>query len=174
MMNEIKEKLPTNGMLQYLLSKWSTNETLLQYYRTIFIASQSIIIAMGAILVGKSFIVFLPILGIGVVIIWFIWFPIVEARQKIVDYYKYSLLLGDEERAKLCSEDEYVTCESKRNKINSEIFETENRRKTRKKIDLILPILFTVIWGILLIYFICENIEKIICFVKLLLTNECN
>lgn len=135
--------------------KWSVNETLLQYYRTIFISSQSFIIVVGAITVDKSFWIFLPIFLLSLIIIWFIWFPVVKARHRIVDYYKYSLDLDEKELKKLisyCSESEYVHDKRSREVANRLLkISKGNWRDTRKKVDLFLPIIFSIIWLILAI-----------------------
>lgn len=159
-MKAIIEKLSENNLQQYLLTKWSTNETLLQYYRTFFISSQSIIIAVGAILVESVLWFFVPIFLIGLYIIWGIWYPVVKARQKIVDYYKYSFELKRYSLILLCSEKEYVNDESKRNAANKFFSinkKEKNWRKTRRKVDRNLPILFTIIWIILLLISCIES-----------------
>lgn len=135
-----------------IVQKWSVNENLLQHYRSIFISSQSFIIAVGAIMVGKPSWIFIPIFLISLIMIWFIWFPVVKSRHRIVDYYKYSLELDDTLIKNLCTETEYVNDKRKRNEANK-LFKNDigNWRSTRIKVDLILPISFSVIWLILFI-----------------------
>jgi hypothetical protein len=144
---------------------WSTNESLLQSYRTIFISSQSFLLAVGAITTtGKnSFLLQLfwsaiAIIGL-IMIIWF-WMPIVRARGRIVDYYKFGRKLAEEQRMKLCTETEYVNNKEARRIANELLGLKTNLRTTRKKVDLWLPILFSCVWIILAI-FVWAQSEKV-------------
>lgn len=71
--------------------KWELNEQLLQSYRGVFISSQSFMLAVGAIVWGKDkdLNVFGITCAVGIGMIWLMWFGVVRARHKIVDYYKY-------------------------------------------------------------------------------------
>ena len=129
--------------------KWEVNENLLQFYRSIFISSQSILIAVGAILFNKQFppLAFKIIALLAVFTIWYLWFPVVRARHLTVDYYKFQLS-NNNKIFKKCKESEYLKDRQKRKKINFELEKT-NWRLTRLKMDLFLPIIFTIIWIIL-------------------------
>jgi hypothetical protein len=132
---------------------YSMNETLLQYYRTIFISSESFLLTVGAIVVDKSLIVFLLIAGISIYMIWDIWYEVVGFRHLIVDYYKYHI--GSKY---LCTEDQYVDYDEQYrdalNNANQPSFTTW--RETRIKMDRLIPTLFTIVWGILILYALYE------------------
>ena len=144
-------------------NNWSINESLLQSYRSIFIASQSFLIAVGAILWGNKdfpFFLFFLITVLALIIIWCLWFRVVLCRHKIVDYYKFQLGSKASKQKALkafaeCSEDEYIKKALKRKKINK-LLGKKNWRRTRVKMDLLLPGIFTSIWLILIISK-CDN-----------------
>ena len=127
--------------------KYQTNEDLLQSYRSIFISSESFLLAVGAIFLEKNLIMLLITVVIGLVMIWFLWFPIVRARHLIVDYYKYQAKLTSSSK-NICSVDDYVDKKNRelRKQTNKMLGINTNWRKTRKKIDLYLPILFSIVW----------------------------
>lgn len=133
-------------------SKWSTNETLLQSYRSIFITTQSIFLGIG-VFTTNNLKMFLPIGIISLITIWLIWFPVVKSRQLAVDYFKYSLELSEEELEKLvemCKNEKfYIQNKEIRKRANSILKCDKHWRTTRIKIDLIIPILFTITWIIL-------------------------
>src|SRR5512139_2571148 len=88
--------------------RYSANESLLQSYRSIFISSQSFLLAVGAIVSGKSpWVLYITtVLSLGM--IWLLWFPVVRARHKIVDFHKFRTRLSADDQKQLCSEKEYV------------------------------------------------------------------
>jgi hypothetical protein len=129
--------------------KYSVNETLLQSYRSIFISSQSFLLAVGAIVSGKSPCVLYITTIVGLSMIWFLWFPVVKSRHRIVDHYKFSAKLSESELKGLCSVDEYVHDRKLRAKANKLFKITTNWRETRKKVDFWIPFLFSVIWIVL-------------------------
>ncbi len=137
-----------------LLTRWSVNERLLQSYRSIFISSQSFLLAVGAFLLNSKELpglIFIPIAAIALLIIWYCWHRIVVTRALYVDYYKFQL--KDEWKSFFdnCTEKDYVKNKDKRMQINKNIKE-KNWRLTRKKMDLLLPIVYSFLWGILLLY----------------------
>ena len=77
--------------------------------------------------------------------IWYMWVPVVYSRSKIVDYYKFQTDESIRTTVEKVTEQEYVKNKEKRNKINNEIGRS-NFRSTRKKVDIILPIMYTLIW----------------------------
>jgi len=135
-----------------IVTKWSTNETLLQSYRSIFITTQSIFLAIG-VFTTNNINMFLPICIISLITIWIIWFPVVKSRHLAVDFFKYSLELTEKEIAELlefCKNEKlYISNKEIRKKANSILGCDKSWRLTRIKIDLVIPILFTVIWTIL-------------------------
>jgi hypothetical protein len=133
------------------IDKWAINESLLQAYRSTFISSQSFFLAVGAITLNSNAVLVYLTAAVGMFVIWFVWFPVVRARHRIVDYYKFSSDLSEAERPNLCSEDEYVQNLAKRTRAN-ELFKLKtNWRRTRIKLDIGMPVLFTIVWMALVI-----------------------
>jgi len=130
--------------------RWSINESLLQSYRSIFISSESFLLAVGAIVTDKSITVLMATAFISVLMIWAIWFPVVRARHLIVDYYKYRSLSGVP--TNLCTEADYVHNKVLRKAANEALKIETNWRPTRWKIDLLTPVLFSVVWIVLIAY----------------------
>lgn len=134
--------------------EYSANESLLQSYRGIFISSESFLLAVGAIVAGER--LWFPSVVLGVIavgMIWFMWFPVVCARLRIVDFYDFKL-----EEFKAEGQDNYESKEEayvKNRKIRAAVnaqaskMKRTNWRPTRIKIDFVLPCIFTVIWGLI-------------------------
>jgi hypothetical protein len=89
---------------------------------------------------------------VGILVTWFIWFPVVRARHRIVDYHKYSTNLEPEVLGRLCSEHDYVHDAKLRYQANRLFGITTNWRKTRLMMDIGLPVLFSAIWVALVAY----------------------
>jgi hypothetical protein len=136
----------------HTIDRWAVNESLLQSYRSIFISSQSFLLAIGAILTGKSFFLLLIVAAVGVVVTWTIWFPVVTARHRIVDYYKYLANLDSDTQTKICPEGDYISDPKLRAEANELLGLQTHWRVTRVKIDFGLPTLFTIVWVALLIH----------------------
>jgi len=156
------QKIPAKNDKCSMNEKYSIYESLLQSYRTIFISSQSFLIAIGAILLDSDnpFWLLFTVFVLALVIIWVLWFPVVRARARLVDYYKFgfdSNKLGKDE-------DDYVHDKEFRNKVNKEVNKI-NWRPTRRKIDIYLPILFTIIWFALIVARLQMNNLKFIWFI---------
>jgi hypothetical protein len=134
------------------INRWAINESLLQSYRSMFISSQAFLLAVGAIVIGKSSALVYVTAAVGILVTWSIWFPVVRARHRIVDYYKYSTNLSDDDRAQLCSEHDYVHDAERRARANQLFGITTNWRRTRLKMDIGLPLLFSSIWVALVVY----------------------
>ena len=99
---------------------------------------------------------------------WFIWYRVIRARSLVTDFHKhnalYELSLNINEEGKLwkegdnhLSEHTYINNWSVRKKANNWVAEKtkqakykRNYRITRVKLDIILPIMFTIIWGMML------------------------
>jgi len=133
------------------IEKQAINESLLQSYRSIFISSQSIFLALGGLLLNKSNFLTLILALICLLQIWWIWFGVVYSRAKIVDFYKYSI--GEKHNI---SEHDYVSITARRRFINRTIG-IKTFRTTRIKIDIILPILYSVMWMGLAIFEYCND-----------------
>ena len=126
--------------------KYQANEDLLQSYRSIFISSESFLLAVGAIFLEKSFLLLLITSVVGLIMIWFLWFPIVHARHLIVDYYKFQAMGSFPENGSVCTLHDYVHNRTLRKKANKTLGIKSNWRETRVKVDLYLPILFSIVW----------------------------
>ncbi|MBI4908452.1 MAG: hypothetical protein HY820_32820 [Acidobacteria bacterium] len=133
------------------ITKWSINESLLQSYRSIFISSQSFLLAVGAIVVGKSTLVLFATAAVSQIMIFMIWMPVVVARHRIVDYYKFGSSIPPEGRLQICTEREYVHDRVSRVKANEVFGIRGNWRPTRLKLDLGIPLLFSLVWIVLMI-----------------------
>lgn len=135
-----------------LISIWSVNQSLLQSYRSIFISSQTFLIAVGAILLETDkpewLLWFLAVSGWT--IIWWFWFRVVVIRARVADYYKFQIDDNNKAIFDNCLEEEYVKNKEKRDSINNKINKS-NWGTTRKKMDLGLPVIFSTIWLALLI-----------------------
>ncbi len=125
--------------------KYQSNEELLQSYRSIFISSESFLLAVGAIFLEKSLLLLIITSTIGLIMIWFLWFPIVRARHLIVDYYKYQAQTTVNDGL-ICSMKDYVHNRKLRKETNKTLEIPTNWRETRKKVDLYIPILFSIVW----------------------------
>lgn len=132
--------------------KWAINESLLQSYRSIFISSQAFLLAVGAIVSGKSTLVLVVAAAISLLMIWAIGLPVVRSRHLIVDYYKHGASLSESARSELCSERDYVHNRELRRKANVAVGIDTNWRPTRLKIDLMIPILFSCVWAALILH----------------------
>jgi hypothetical protein len=148
---------PERGTLEWLRGwrmtdgeKWSLNESLLQSYRSIFISSESFLLAVGAIVAEKNVIALMATALVSFFIIWRIWFPVVTARHRIVDYYKGRAFHGAPPN--LCEVEEYVHDKARRQAANKILDIETNWRPTRKKIDLWTPLLFSAVWMVLIGY----------------------
>ena len=91
----------------------------------------------------KSSFLFTIIAAISLFHIWYLWFPVVKARGRIIDYYKYQI--GKEPDIQICDETEYVKDKKKRQRTNSILGVESNWRLTRIKLDIILPIIFSIL-----------------------------
>ena len=134
---------------------YSINESLLQSYRQIFIESEAFLLTAGVLAFEKFFPIFLAVVLCSLTTI-IIWFPVVFSRHLIVDYYKFAV-----GKKTIFSEDDYVhprkrkhTTRKEINKIvGGKLAKEGNLRKTRRKIDLYIPIAFLIIWLTLIFYY---------------------
>lgn len=139
--------------------KWSTYEANLQSYRNIFLSSQSIMLAVGAIIVGESYVVTLLLAIISIFQICYVWIPVIYYRSLLVDFHKYNLEEQFNCNGDILSSDkdihltERIYCKQPkiRKKVNKKISETigvpfKNIRDTRRKIDITIPISISLIW----------------------------
>lgn len=152
-------------------NKWSTYEANVQAYRSCMIASQSFLLAAGTFSIERV-VLGCACVGIALFQLWFIWFRVIRTRTIISDFYKFDLgskfndcgqdittvIKSDGE---LLNEDTYLKNKKIRKKVNATLAELKkepklkhNMRYSRIKIDLILPISFTILWIIIFLYII--------------------
>ena len=144
--------------------KWQVYEEGVQSYRSSMISSQSFLMAIGAVLTDKPFLELLCF-GVAMLQLWYIWNRVIISREIIVDYYKFNIgelfddlgnkiELGGEGHNKNIEEKQYVQLKTIREKINLSLFGDKhgNIRATRKKIDIIMPVTFTFLWIVFVIY----------------------
>ncbi len=158
--------------MHHLETKWSVNETLLQSYRSIFISSQSFLLAVGAFSFEKYRLLNIILALMSLFMIWEIWVKVVKARRRIVDYYKFALELTEEQRIELGQiTDEYGYAWDGAPRLAANLYFEEilkpkkpisDLRETRKKIDLWLPIGFSLIWAIFLMVGLFPGLIQII------------
>jgi len=158
------------------LESWAIYEANVQAYRSNFLQSQSILIAVGAITLNKNSFLTIAIATIALIQMWYIWFRVILIRTRVVDYYKFDMQnefdsQGNKTDLKnnkdFLRENDYISNKKNSNNIvirsvvnqNMQCHKDWNRkekfknmRATRKKIDLYIPISLTIIWTFLVIY----------------------
>ena len=149
--------------------QWAINESLLQSYRNLSIASQSMILAVGALLYSKYYLL-LVAFATAMFQMWYIWFRIVSSRAAITDYYKFNTLYGfssfinrntgcyEEHTSEPLTETVYLKSKKVQKEANNALATKvkepklkTNYRLTRIKLDIILPISFSFLWIIIVI-----------------------
>ena len=150
---------------------WSLYDSIVQSYRSNMIASQSLLLAVEAILFEKSILLEMVICLIGLIQLWYIWYAIIRARAIISDFHKFNALYnfcqiidinGNQrsgEHDLPLTEEKYVKDKNIRDKANAKLAEImgneklkTNFRITRRKLDIYMPISFTLIWVMLVIF----------------------
>lgn len=146
-------------------NRWSTYDSEVQAYRSNMIASQSFLLAVTSFSMEKV-ILGCTCVAIAIFQLWFIWFRVIRARTIIADFHKFNLdtkfyYCGKKINETGCGtpldEDVYVKNKAIRKMVNAELAKhnpklKHNMRATRIKIDLILPISFTVLWIVIFLY----------------------
>lgn len=148
--------------------KWSVYESNLQSYRSCFLSSQSIMLAVGAIVMGKSKLITIGISIIAILQMIIIWIPVIYYRALLVDFHKFNFGKLFDERGDLVKKfvdkkmlTEHIYCHNSviRKKVNwlysdkyCEGRQFKNWRHTRVKIDIGLPVSMIIIWVIYVIY----------------------
>lgn len=131
--------------------KYRIHEMNLQAYRLMFIPLEAILLVIGLLIHDHPRFLFIFFMSFSLYSTWGLWFPIVRSRQRVVDYYKYK------SSAKHVPEDlpdleSYVHDKDIRCQVNEQLGISANWRRTRRKLDFILPVLFTLAWIFLFIY----------------------
>ena len=157
-------------------AEWTLYDTNVQSYRSNMIASQSLLLAVAAIFYEKAVVLAIVICIVGLINQWYIWWRVIQSRAIISDFHKFNSLYelsikvnnkGDvwEDGDLYLSEQTYVSNRSVRQKANNWIvaqtgnkkFKT-NYRITRIKLDIILPIMFSIIWVLILWFSVISSL----------------
>lgn len=154
-------------------NRWATYEANVQSYRSNMIASQSFLLAAGVFAVDKI-VLECACVAIALIQLWYIWFRVIRVRTIICDFHKFNFgnkfsncgQIIDELSSpctKFLDEDTYVTNRQIRRKVNASFAKStgkpkfkHNMRQTRIKLDLLLPISFTILWLVIFFYSIIE------------------
>lgn len=151
-------------------AEWALYDSITQSYRSNMLATQAILMAVTAIFYEKSCLLVVMICCFGLFNQWFIWYPVIRARVLISDYHKFNAkfnfsknvdIKGNERKSpnqEELTEQEYVSKRNVRRNANAVIvkrtgnkkFKT-NWRPTRRKLDILLPLSFSIIWVVILI-----------------------
>lgn len=145
--------------------QWSVYDGLLQSYRSHALASQSLLLAVGALLYSEYVLLVLTFV-IAMIQVWFIWFRVIRARAIITDFHKFNTMYGfssfinrdtgeeEENTARPLTEEVYLKNRAVRKRANEVLANREkqpklkrNYRLTRIKIDILLPITNTILWA---------------------------
>ena len=142
---------------------WATYEANLQAYRSIFLSSQSIMLAVGAIIIDKSKVAILLIAAIAIFQIFYVWLPVIYYRFLLVDFHKYRLGYRFDSNGNFVEKEseqpltELIYCKNKkiRQKVNACLSKEISRerpfsnwRETRRKIDIVIPASMISVWCI--------------------------
>ena len=135
---------------------WSIQESLLQSYRSIFITVESAIIAVTTFLLSSyapNIYVVAPIIFLGFILIP-IWIGVCNARARAVAFLHW--LIQRHESGEYISNPYSHFRQFQTNRMYKDINVVRNKdfislsdSTTRKRMDLQLPIIFAVIWGLL-------------------------
>ena len=130
-------------------TQWAVYESNVQSYRNTFNASQSMLLAFGALLYEKNIIVFSLIAVTAVILIWAVWFQVITKRTLIVDYHKIFIDQKYNDPPVDIGEKEYVENKKARQEFNAAAGMRTNWRLTRIKMDIVLPAMYSAIWGLM-------------------------
>lgn len=151
--------------------QWATYDANVQAYRGLGMSVQSILLAVGAILLDSDAKMPFGVLAlVALTVTWFVFFPVIFARTAIVDFHKFALdarfdrqgrrtpqPVADHLREKEYAE---VTLGGQRlrrsvyrgmDELSRETYGASARpfrtlRQTRVKLDVVLPGLLTAVW----------------------------
>ena len=144
-------------MLEKWMEQWAIYEAQLQSYRSNMLSSQSFLLAVAAIFYKKSIVLEIGCAIIAVIQLWYIWYRVILTRARVVDFYKYNLSAsfnaeGDQDThdGNRLEEKRYVQDKELRKRVNDKVDDLKhNFRLTRIKLDIILPISFTLMWALI-------------------------
>ncbi|MDR2543747.1 MAG: hypothetical protein LBC80_09925 [Treponema sp.] len=151
---------------------WGLNETLLQSYRNSSYIVQSILLAVGALISEKN--VFAVIATLSIIQLLF-FARVISVRRIIVDFYKFSLYDKYDKNGSF-EEEIYLKDKKLRKKINKQENISNSRKifsSTRGILDLVVPLIFLIIWGALSFLVFGANIFSLISLFVLLVSAIC-
>ena len=132
-------------------TQWAVYEANVQAYRGSFNSAQAILLAFGAIIFGENTGLFTFIAVVAVLQIWYIWFRVIRTRILIVDYHKIFVDPKYQPPEHDIGETAYVKDKDARRAFNQAAKMRSNWRLSRVKMDILLPILYTLLWCAMLI-----------------------
>lgn len=153
--------------------QWTLYDSIVQSYRSNFIASQSLMLAVGALFINENILLVLFVAFIAMFQMWYIWFRIIRVRTIIADFHKFNALYDfsniinahgalEIETKEPLTEYIYIKDRKIRKQANKNLSLCvekpelkHNFRLTRIKLDIILPTTFSLIWIAIVIY--CIN-----------------
>lgn len=152
--------------------QWYLYDANLQAYRSNFISSQSLMLAVGALFIKESPALELLVAVIALIQMWYIWLPVIRKRTILSDFCKFNEKYGlsrlvsnegmyrtEDSKSVELTEETYVKNRTIRKKAN-EILANKNGehklkhtyRTTRVKLDILLPITFSLVWIFMCMY----------------------
>lgn len=130
---------------------WAVYEANVQAYRGSFNSSQAILLAFGAIIYEKNTALFFFIAVVAILQIWCIWYRVIRTRILIVDYHKIFVDQKYQAPQHDIGETAYLKDEDARRAFNQAAGMRSNWRLSRIKMDILLPIVYTLLWCAMLI-----------------------
>lgn len=145
---------------QEVINILAMQESLLQSYRGMFLATHAILLSVAAFTSkGSPFLLHLALGGLAIFLISYCWIPIAYHRGLAVSYMQWLLMnparIGDnpfEQLKRFQKDDEYYR------RISADGgFRNLKGGPTRLKMDWIVPFLFLALWVGLMIWKICRQ-----------------
>jgi hypothetical protein len=138
-------------------TKRAVYEANVQQYRVLSATVQSFLVTIGSIFYTQEGVPnFLMILTatLGLLHIRFIWFDVVRARHLVIDYYKFQhyqnlTVIQTKELNDKYPEARYIHDVEARREVNKMYFKRPDLklwRETRKKLDIVVPTGYALIW----------------------------
>lgn len=142
------------------MEKWSTFESEIQSHRANMISSQSFLLAVGGVFYEKNNIIVIACATLAFIQLWYIWFRVITIRKRITDYHLYDLgeqfnNKGNKEEnsANPLTENVYAKNKVIRKKVNKCVPGLYKKTKlTRFKLDVLLPLSFSLLWVLILVF----------------------
>lgn len=149
--------------------RWQVYEANVQAYRSQALTTQSILLAVGAILLRSFGLSFFAVLVIAMLSTWWVFFPVIFARSAIVDYHKVHMsrkVAADGQRATSATQDFLAEKEYARLfnvKLRKVVYASmavelggKTHRLTRLKLDVFLPLMLSSVW----VFYVISGLRK--------------